>query len=165
MQLKLSHTVPDLIRPVAGWLYSEWGHHLPNRSVDTAEYALRQSPNSEGLPSTVIAIEGHEPVGVARLVESDLESRPDLKPWLASVFVPEHKRNRGIGIILCSEVIDIARQYGFSTLYLFTPDRAPYYERQGWSVVGYERYRDIQVTLMKLEIGEQDDGANDPQRG
>jgi predicted N-acetyltransferase YhbS len=103
----------------------------------------------------VIAIEGHEPVGVARLVESDLESRPDLKPWLASVFVPGHKRNQGIGTTLCSEVVEIAKRCGFSRLYLFTPDRAPFYERQGWSVVGFERHRDIQVTLMKLEIGEQ----------
>jgi N-acetylglutamate synthase-like GNAT family acetyltransferase len=91
-------------------------------------------------------------VGAARLVASDLESRPDLTPWLASVFVAEDKRNRGTGTEVCSGIVEIARQKGFSTLYLFTPDRASFYARQGWEVMGQERHRGKEVTLMKLEL-------------
>lgn len=160
MHLEPSHTVPHLIRTVAEWLYGEWGRHLPDRSVDTAESALRQVPDFEGLPSSLIAVEEQEPVGVARLVEFDLESRPDLRPWLASVFVRADKRSQGIGTCLCSGIMELARRHGFSTLYLFTPDRASFYERQGWSIMGYERHRDIQVTLMKIELGEQGGGAS-----
>lgn len=160
MQLKPSDAVPELIPQIAEWLFTEWGRHLPNRSVATAEAALRQNANSEGLPATVIAVEEGKPVGVARLVESDLQSRPDLNPWLASVYVPEYKRNQGIGSILCSEVVNIAKQLGFARLYLFTPDRSAFYERQGWSVVGHERHCDMEVTLMKIELDKQDNGSN-----
>ena len=153
VQLIPSHTVPELIPLVAGWLYNEWGRHLPGRSLETAEHALRQEPDPRGLPSTLIAIEGDEPVGVARLVEFDLDSRPDLGPWLASVYVPADKRSRGTGTLVCSGIVEIARQRGYSTLYLFTPDRAPFYERQGWEVVGYQLHRGVQVTLMKLDLG------------
>lgn len=155
MHFKPSSTVPELIRPVAEWLYSEWGCHYPNRSINTTELALQRAPNSEGLPSTVIAVEGQEPVGVARLVESDLEARPDLGPWLASVYVAEHKRNQGIGSSLCTEVLEIAKRHGYTTLYLFTPDRASFYERQGWSTMGHEQHLGAQVTLMKFELNEQ----------
>jgi len=160
MHLQPSGRVPGLIRPVASWLYDQWGRHLPGRSIETAEFALRQHPDSEGLPATLIAVEAGEAIGVARLVASDLESRPDLQPWLASVFVPIHKRNNGIGTFLCAGIVEHARKSGFSTVYLFTPDRAPFYEKQGWTVMGHEQHRDIQVTLMKLEIGEQDAPSN-----
>ena len=92
MQLQPSCSLPGLIRPVARWLYDQWGRHLPGRSIKTAEFALKQHPDAEGLPTTLIAVEGEEAVGVARLVASDLETRPDLRPWLASVFVPVQKR-------------------------------------------------------------------------
>ncbi len=153
MQLIPSHTIPGLIPAVAGWLYNEWGRHLPGRSLETAEHALRQEPDARGLPTTLIATEEDEPVGVARLVEFDLDSRPDLGPWLASVFVPANKRSRGTGTLVCAAIVEVARKKGYPTLYLFTPDRAPFYERQGWSTVGYEQHNDKDVTLMKLELG------------
>jgi hypothetical protein len=51
--------------------------------------------------------------------------------------------------------VEHARCLGFSTIYLFTPDRAAFYVRQGWIVLGQEQHCDKQVTLMKLEIDEQ----------
>jgi predicted N-acetyltransferase YhbS len=155
MKLQSSCSVPGLIPLVASWLYNQWGRHLPNRSIDTAVSALRQPLDSEGLPFTLIAVDAGEPVGVARLVKSDLETKPDLQPWLASVFVPIHHRKQGIGTFLCSGVIEHARKSGFSAIYLYTTDRVAFYERQGWSVMGHEKHRDMQVTLMKLEIREQ----------
>ncbi len=162
MQLQPSGSVPGLIRPVAKWLDDQWGRHLPNGSTDATEAALNQSPDSEGLPWTLLAVEGESPVGVARLVRSDLPSRPDLQPWLASVFVPADKRNQGIGWFLCSGIVEQARKLGFPTVYLFTRDRVAFYERQGWSVMGREPHRDTQVTLMKLELGKPGDTPADP---
>ena len=142
-----------MIQPVAKWLYDQWGCHLPGRSIETAEFALKQQPGPDGLPFTLIAVEAEEPVGVARLVASDLEGRPDLQPWLASVFVPIRKRSQGIGASVCAEIVKYARELGFPTIYLFTPDRAAFYERQGWSVIGQESHCDTEVTLMKFELG------------
>ena len=33
---------------------------MPGRSIETAEFALRQHPDSEGLPATLIAVEAGE---------------------------------------------------------------------------------------------------------
>jgi predicted N-acetyltransferase YhbS len=152
MQLEPSDRVPEMIQPVAKWLYDQWGCHLPGRSIETAEFALKQQPGPDGLPFTLIAVEAGEPVGVARLVASDLEARPDLQPWLASVFVPIRKRSQGIGASVCAGIVKHARELGFPTIYLFTPDRAAFYEKQGWSVMGQESHCDTEVTLMKLEL-------------
>jgi len=152
MKLMSPSAVPELVRTVAGWLYAEWGCKVPGRSIDTAESSLRQDPGADGLPSSIIAVLADEPVGVARLVATDLESRPDLSPWLASVYVHADKRNRDIGSILCSGIVEIARRNGFHTLYLFTPDRASFYQRQGWSVMGDERHQGVRVTLMKFDL-------------
>lgn len=153
MQLQPSDRVPDMLQPVAKWVYDQWGCYLPGRSIETAELALKQQPGPDGLPFTLIAVKAEEPVGVARLVASDLEARPDLQPWLASVFVPILERGHGIGASVCAGIIKYAGELGFSNIYLFTPDRAAFYERQGWSVIGQESHCDTEVTLMKFDLG------------
>ena len=90
------------------------------------------------------------PIGTASLTPDDLETRPDLTPWLASVFVLAEYRRAGVGAALVEAVVAHARKLGVETLYLFTEDRADFYERLGWSQIGSEVYRGHPVIVMKI---------------
>jgi GNAT superfamily N-acetyltransferase len=139
----------------ARWLYDEWGRHMPDGSVVRAEKAIGTMPDGRGLPASFLAFIDHdEPVGIARLIEDDLETRLNFSPWLASVFVPPPFRGQGIGSQLCEHVVHEAQRLGFSTLYLFTRDRENFYSRQGWIVVERTAYQGQGIVIMKKIPGE-----------
>ena len=144
---------PEHTGTVAGWLYEEWDSSRPNRSLARTEAYLRVTPDATGLPASFVAMSHGEPVGIARLVTHDMETRMDLSPWLAAVFVPESHRGNRIGTQLCRTVVDEARTLGFSTLYLFTPDRERFYVRQGWQTVEHTICKNKQVVLMRMDTG------------
>ena len=54
-----------------------------------------------------------------RLKENDLWSRKDLNPWLASLYVINEYRNKGIATQLIHSVCKKAQQLGIDTMYLF----------------------------------------------
>ena len=78
-----------------------------------------------------------------------MDTRPDLYPWLASVFVPAAHRQRGIGSALVRRAMEEAHSIGVPSLYLFTPDRERLYARIGWSVIERTVYRDLSVVVMQ----------------
>lgn len=147
---------PEHIKTAAGWIYNQWGSNLPNGSVKRAEKALGITPGAAGLPISLIALRQGSPVGVARLVKHDMDTRKGLSPWLASVFVPVDYRGRGIGTELCTKGVAEAQKLGFTKLFLFTPDRESFYTRQGWNTIERAIHKDKQVVVMQLEITEQD---------
>lgn len=154
---------PEHTITVAGWIYKEWGRNLPNRSVTRAENALRTMPDLTGLPVSLIALYDEAPVGVARLVRQDMDTRKAFSPWLASVFVPVQFRGRGIGTELSKAAAAEAEKLGFTKLFLFTPDRETFYTRQGWKTIERVIHKDKQVVVMKIEFGEHgavEDDAN-----
>jgi GNAT superfamily N-acetyltransferase len=139
---------------VARWLYDEWGQHLPDGSISKAEKALSSPPDANGLPVSFLAVDDDEPVGIARLVVDDMETRQNLSPWLASVFVPLQFRGRGIGSRLCERVIEEARRLDFPYIYLFTPDRESFYAQQDWCIFDRTVYRGKDIVIMKKNLGE-----------
>jgi len=78
-----------------------------------------------------------EPVGTAGLVENDLSTRTDLRPWVASVYTDAFRRGQGIGSAMMRHVEEYAYAKGFDHIYLYTPDAVPFYEGLGWHV--YDR--------------------------
>jgi predicted N-acetyltransferase YhbS len=87
------------------------------------------------------------------LLPEDMETHPDLTPWLGSLFVLPGQRRRGIGGRLCRRAMAEAGRLGVEMLYLFTEDRAPFYAEMGWEELARERYRELPVTLMRLALG------------
>jgi GNAT superfamily N-acetyltransferase len=137
------------LETVAMWLFDEWGQHMPNGSISRAKKTLGAMPDARGLPVSFLAIDDNEPIGIARLIIDDMENRKDIFPWLASVFVPPKFRGRGIGTRLCNRVVEQAHCLGFSSIYLFTPDRERFYSRQGWAVAERTTYRDKDIVILK----------------
>jgi GNAT superfamily N-acetyltransferase len=143
------------IETTAKWLYDEWGRHTPNGSISRAEMELSITPDAHGLPVSFIAVDDYVPVGIARLIANDMETRKDISPWLASVFVLPKCRGRRIGSQLCGQVENEARRLGFPCIYLFTPDRELFYSRLGWTAIERAIYRKKNIVIMNKNLSEQ----------
>lgn len=144
---------PEFIPEIAAWLFNEWGHLTPGASVERSIQRLRDRCLHDTLPLTFIAIEDGQPVGTISLVADDLKTRPDLTPWIASVFVPPAARNRGIGSQLMEFAEQQARELGYARLYLFTPNKQRMYARLGWQRMAEVEYRGDLVTIMHKTLG------------
>ena len=138
------------IQQVAGWLYGEWGHLSRGNTLTTAIRRISERAQRRTIPVTLVARENGAPVGTASLIAHDMRTRMDLTPWLASVYVLPSHRGRGIGAALCRRAAREAHGLGFSRIYLFTHDKAGFYQILGWKEIQRTEYRKQKVTLMAL---------------
>lgn len=142
----------DLIPTLAGWFYAQWGPLNPGSSLEGTLRTLRAHLNRDRLPLTLVALRGPELVGSASLRPADLVSRPDLSPWLASVYVERAHRRQGIGSQIVAAAEAKARELGIGRLYLFTYDQEHFYSGLGWSVLGPGEQRGHAVTVMHKRL-------------
>ncbi|WP_229522421.1 GNAT family N-acetyltransferase [Paenibacillus monticola] len=80
-------------------------------------------------------MEGNKIIGSYALLRSELNSRQDLSPWLACLFVEPEYRRKNIGVQLQNHSINQVRLKGYEKLYLCT-DLTDYYERNNWNHIG-----------------------------
>lgn len=145
-------TEPEHIPTLAAWHHNEWAHLNPGGALEK-RMAKMQCYLADGLvPSTYICKHNGQLAGSAALVESDMDTRPGLTPWLASVFVEPSFRNMGIGGRLVKHAMLQAKLAGIRNLYLFTPDRVDFYQKLGWRALSQEDYRGCAVTVMRAEL-------------
>jgi GNAT superfamily N-acetyltransferase len=142
---------PILIPQVAQWLWVEWARRK-GRTLDMVTDRLTARAASGGPEQTFVALDGGTPVATASFVASDLVSRPDLTPWLASVFVDPLHRGRGHAVRLVRRVEEVARATNTETLWLYTEDAEMLYAKLGWETVGPETDHAIRVTLMRRRL-------------
>ena len=142
-----SHHLSTLAR----WHHEQWSDYNNNETMQQRIERMALYLDDYFIPTTYIAIEDGL-LGSAAIVDNDMESRPALTPWLASVYVKPDLRNRGIGSQLVEHVMRSSYDNGIHRLYLFTPDRADFYHKLGWQIMDKETYRGHEVTVMKAEL-------------
>ncbi|HDZ48440.1 hypothetical protein LCGC14_0035880 [marine sediment metagenome] len=137
---------------VAGWTFESWGHLHPGLTLAQAIARLKAECGQGGVPSIFVAMQGTIPVGTASLIADDMSIRPELTPWLASVFVVPEWRGQGIASSLVQQVEEEALENGIQHFYLYTPDQQALYRRLGWQDVELVEYRGEQVTVMARQL-------------
>lgn len=140
--------LPQHIPLIAQWHQNEWQHISPQLSTLSRIKLYSGYANCAAIPSCILAIVNDQPVGSASLVASDMETRPHLHPWLASVFVHDAHRQQGIATQLIEHCIDNARLLGVEALYLFTPDQTSFYLKRGWELIERCDYHNEKVDIM-----------------
>lgn len=90
---------------------------------------------SSDIPRFYVAMEKEEIIGTYALLRNDLNSRQDLCPWLACLFVKEEYRGKEIGSMLLQHGLKEAAKKDYNKLYLST-DLDGYYEKYGWKNSG-----------------------------
>ncbi len=139
------------IPTLATWHLGQWAYLHENDSVERRIAEFMDEFGSDGIPRTFVAVSDDVALGSASLILHDMETRMDLSPWLASVFVAPEQRNKGIGSVLVKRVVKEAKDLGYKKLYLFTSDRATFYGRLGWKVMEIVEYYGHQQTIMVIE--------------
>jgi GNAT superfamily N-acetyltransferase len=140
---------PELAPRVARWVVEAFGY--PGSLSVQATTASLLAPH-RGPEETFVLFDGDAPVGTASLAYDDLPSRPDLTPWLASVFVVPSARGKGYAAALVRHVEGFAMAASVRTLWLFTRTAEPLYAGLGWRRVGIEADRGQQVVLMRRDF-------------
>lgn len=139
-----AHLVPEL----ATLHHAQWGRYRPDESLDERTARLSAACGRGGVPSVVVAIDGDALLGSAMLIESDMDERPELTPWLAGVYVVEAHRGCGYGTALVERIEREAELVGVERLYLYTPDAMEFYARSGWAPLERCEHLGQQVTIM-----------------
>jgi GNAT superfamily N-acetyltransferase len=151
---------PELASLVARWRVNAFFNHPGGYTVEEMTALILALP--VGPKETFVLFDGDRPVGTAGLVHSDLETRPDLTPWLAGLFVEPAFRNRGYGAALVRQVEAFARAASVPVLWLYTLSTESFYLRLGWERESIEREGDHDVVLMRRSLanGYQASGAH-----
>ena len=147
----LAHHV-DAIPTLARWHHDEWASITPELTIADRVKHLRARAGTGGVPTGFVAVVNAEVVGLACLIECDLDSHAHFSPWLATVLVAPSLRGRGIGSSLCRRVTDEARLLGYARVYLFTLDKQELYRRWGWSTVEDADWHGHRVTIMATDV-------------
>ncbi len=141
---------PDLAPLVAAWRVAAFFDYPGGYTV--AEMTALILAPSAGPREAFVVLAGDVPVGTAALIRSDLESRPDLTPWLAGLFVLPAFRGQGYATALVRRVEEFAASAGVSVLWLYTSTAEALYARLGWERVGLEDERGEPVVLMRRKL-------------
>jgi N-acetylglutamate synthase-like GNAT family acetyltransferase len=150
MQIEYLVDHTEHIPTLARWFHAEWGYLNPGDSIEGRITRLQSLKGRRQIPTTFVVLQGGTLLGSASLIAHDMDTRMDLSPWLASVYVAPEYRRGGVGSALVRRVIEEARALGVSPLYLFTTDREDFYAHLGWSVVERTEYRGQRVTIMMI---------------
>ena len=154
----------DAIPTIARWHFDQWG--LLTGYPSEAEYTgyLRQAAASTALPTILVARSGEDILGSASLVRCDMQTRIELTPWLAQVYVSVDARGQGVGAALVRAAAGRAGEIGFPVVYLYTSGDLPaFYARLGWTTHEVTHYLGKERTIMELAVGAPSPTADAPQ--
>ena len=142
---------PDLIDTAAEWIWSAFwkknGYSLPEIR------ALVESSDAVVGPSQclLLLIDG-VPVGTAGLIKSDLNSRQELTPWLAAMYVRPESRGRGYALELIRAVEAAAVKAGYDPIWLYTFKAEGLYRKAGWRSVERFEHEGAKPVLMRRDF-------------
>jgi len=144
---------PEFLPIVAAWHHGEWAYIRPGDTLEARQKRLRSECGRCGVPTTLIALSEDQPIGSISLLAEDMDTHPELTPWLASLYVIPSKRRQGVGAALVKRLIEEARQLAFQRLYLYTPSEEKFYKSLGWFTLEQTTYAGKPATVMAYELG------------
>lgn len=144
------NVIPELAAIWHQVLGSIW---VPDIAVERVIARFQEHLNENQLPVTLVAFCDDKPVGMCSLREND-GIRPDLAPWLGSLVVHPDYQREGIALKLINAIKQKAKQLGFNHLYLFAfdPTLPNYYSKLGWNMVGMDKFKEHNVTVMDIAL-------------
>jgi predicted N-acetyltransferase YhbS len=125
---------PEVLPLVAEHIHNQWFADKPGHTVE-GMLARRRTGQRAAIPIGLVAFSEGVPAGTVSLLDSDLDERRDLTPWLAGLLVFPGFRDQGVGSALTRALCEVGIELGISSMYLYT-DKPGFYRRLGWQVIG-----------------------------
>ena len=125
---------PEHMEEVSRWLWEQWSR-AKGFSPEDILYRTRHACQRDTVPQMLVAVMEGRPVGTVALWLTDVPTRLDLTPWMATLYVKPELRNYHIGQALQKASIEAAEKLRrYDWLYLIT-ELDGYYEKTGWELV------------------------------
>jgi GNAT superfamily N-acetyltransferase len=153
-EIRFLASCPQFVDACAAWAYGLWGIHT-DATLRMAIERFRAGAQIDDIPMTLVASLDNNPVGMVSLWANDFSSRPDLTPWLASLYVHPNYRGRGYAQALVNRIEGEARRQGYSWLHLVTGQRESLYARLGWLVLGRVTEPRGPIVLMRKRLNDE----------
>lgn len=151
---------PELVDELARLSWEEWQEVYKQRQ-QTLQDSLknyRERMNTDRLPLTLVAVRARlavncrELVGMVSLKFHDMDTRPDLDPWLGGLLVLPEWRNCGVGTMLMHRATEEARRLNVPQLYLWTHTAEGLYHKLGWQLVERTNYFGKEAVVMQIDL-------------
>ena len=142
----------EFIAELAELHHLEWMHLNPSLTLEGRAEKIAEAAEREGIPSVFIAVSGSQLVGSAAIVQNDMDTMPDLSPWLAAVYVKEAFRHQGIATELIARCEVEAARSNANAWYLYTEFASKLYEKLGWCHLERCEYKGLTVDVMYKQI-------------
>lgn len=142
----------EFIPELAALHHAEWGHLNPSLTLEKRIAKITALSGETGIPSFFIAISDGKLAGSAALVKEDMDTRTDLLPWLAAVYVKNQYRHQGVATALIARCESEAIHQNFNTWYLYTESASGLYEKLGWCHAERCVHKDVMVSIMSKEL-------------
>jgi GNAT superfamily N-acetyltransferase len=142
----------EVIPLLSRLFFEEWAYLHPERTLNDFENLILERTNKNRIPVALVAFEGAELLGTVCLKIHDMDTRPDLTPWLAGLYVVAPRRRQGVGAALVAAIEKKAGDLGVKKLYLYTPESEGFYAKLGWKVKERPEYHGYAVTIMEKDI-------------
>ncbi|UXN69303.1 GNAT family N-acetyltransferase [Devosia neptuniae] len=105
-------------------------------ALTDVETALADVLAGGPFPFSLVATDGEGFTGTVTAIESDLDARPLLSPWIAALWVEPEKRGQGIAEALVNAATTRLFAQDHSPLYLCAkPPMRGFYQRLKWGLI------------------------------
>lgn len=153
MEIQFLADRPEFIPLISNWYYTEWGRLMKDQSEQKIHDRICGMLNRDKIPLHIIAVEGDELLGVAQLKIREMDIYPDKEHWLGGVYVSAAARGRGLGSLLVTRALELARQLQVKTLYLQTENLSGgLYALLGFRPLEQTHYNGVDVLVMEHSL-------------
>lgn len=158
MEIKTLAETKSAIKKLSQWYFEEWGFLREGTTLEKTEEDLYQYLNENKIPLIVVATDGDEVLGSAKLRLYEMDIYPNYEHWLGAVYVSKTHRGNNIASAVISKICKLAVKFGAKRIYLQTQRLdGGLYNNLGWVPVEQTSYRGLEVLVMVKELNAQQD--------
>ena len=143
---------PEAIPVLRRWFEMEWAAYYGPGGPGDAEQDLVAYSSRRKLPVGLIAFYDDQLGGIAALKAHSISTHTHLGPWAAAGLVLPQFRGRGVGSRLLRALEEVAKGFGYSTIYCGTATAIGLLERNGWQFMERVRYDGEDVSIYQKAL-------------